>query len=97
MTTLDKKAEAAEINPEDIKEAFERLFAEPKGKGVRRFPHSGVRHVKLAGDAELIEQNPHKRSRWAELAQSGHQVAWVLRDGQYLARVIDGEVEMLDQ
>jgi hypothetical protein len=44
----------------------------------------------------LVEQNPKKRSEWAELAQAGRRVAWVLRDGRYLARVVDGEVTMLD-
>ncbi|MCA1629207.1 MAG: hypothetical protein LC774_02335 [Acidobacteria bacterium] len=64
-------------------------------KGVRRFPHSGVRHVALPGGAELIEQNPQKSSDWAKLARDGHKVAWAMRDGEYLARVVDGEVEML--
>ena len=95
MATQRKKAENRELSPEVIKAAFERLFA-PGGKGVRRFPHSGLRHVRLAGGAELIEQNPEKHSRWAELARSGHRVAWVMRDGAYLARVIDGEVELLE-
>jgi hypothetical protein len=44
----------------------------------------------------LIEQNPKKRSEWALLAGDGHSVAWVMRDGEYLARVVDGEVVMLD-
>ena len=74
--------------------AFEKLFG--GGRGVRRFARSGLRHVELGQGAVLVEQNPQKRSEWAELARSGHRVAWVLRDGEYLARVVDGEVEMLD-
>lgn len=74
--------------------AFEKLFG--GGRGVKRFSRSGVRYVELGGDAVLIEQNPAKRSEWAELARQGRRVAWLLRDGEYLARVVDGEVVMLD-
>ena len=74
--------------------AFEKLFG--GGRGVRRFARSGLRYVDLSGGAVLVEQNPQKRSEWAELARSGRRVAWVLRDGEYLARVVDGDVSMLD-
>jgi hypothetical protein len=74
--------------------AFEKLFG--GGRGVRRFSRSGLRYVALAGDAVLVEQNPKKSSEWAELARAGRRVAWVLRDGEYLARVVDGEVTFLD-
>ena len=73
--------------------AFEKLFA--GGRGVRRFRQSGLRHVELPHDCVLIEQNPKKSSEWAELARSGRRVAWVMRDGRYLARVVDGEVTFL--
>lgn len=74
--------------------AYEKLFG--GGRGVSRFARSGLRYVKLAGGAMLVEQNPQKRSEWAEMARSGHRIAWVLRDGEYLARVVDDEVVMLD-
>ena len=74
--------------------AFEKLFG--GGRGVKRFSRSGVRYVELGGDTLLIEQNPNKRSEWAELARRGRRVAWLLRDGEYLARVVDGEVVMLE-
>jgi hypothetical protein len=70
--------------------AFEKLFS--GGRGVRRFRQSGLRHVELPHDCVLVEQNPKKSSEWAELARSGRRVAWVMRDGRYLARVVDGEV-----
>jgi hypothetical protein len=73
--------------------AFEKLFA--GGRGVRRFRQSGLRHVELPHDCVLIEQNPKKSSEWAELARAGRRVAWVMRDGRYLARVVDGEVTLL--
>jgi hypothetical protein len=73
--------------------AFEKLFS--GGRGVRRFRNSGLRHVELPHGATLIEQNPKKSSEWAELARAGRRVAWVMRDGAYLARVVDGEVTFL--
>lgn len=75
--------------------AFEKLFA--GGRGVRRFRQSGLRHVELPHDCVLIEQNPKKSSEWAKLARAGRRVAWVMRDGRYLARVVDGEVTLLRQ
>jgi hypothetical protein len=92
-----KKAEAHE--PDDasagvVVVANEKLFG--GGRGVQRFQRSGLRYVKLDGGAILVEQNPHKSSEWAKLAQAGHRVAWLMRDGEYLARVVDGEVTMLD-
>lgn len=74
--------------------AFEKLFG--GGRGVRRFARSRLRYVELEGGAVLVEQNPNKRSEWAEAARAGRRVAWVLRDGEYLARVIDGEFVALD-
>lgn len=92
MTAKGEK-KTGDITPERIEAAYEKLFG--GGRGVRRFAHSGLRYVALPGDAVLVEQNPEKQSEWAELAQKGHHVAWVLRDGDYLARVVDGKVEML--
>lgn len=77
-----------------ILEAFERLFAD--AKGVKRYRRSGLRYVDLGGDAVLVEQNPKKTSEWAKAARDGRRVAWVLRDGEYLARVVDGEVSVFD-
>ncbi len=92
-------AESDRAEPEEVPTAgvilvaFEKLFA--GGRGVRRFRQSGLRHVELPHDCVLIEQNPKKSSEWAELARSGRRVAWVMRDGRYLARVVDGEVTFL--
>lgn len=83
-----------ELTPGVILVAFEKLFG--GGRGIKRFARSRLRYVELAGGAILIEQNPQKQSEWAQLARAGHRVAWVLRDGEYLARVVDGEVVMLD-
>ena len=83
-----------DLTPGRILVAYEKLFG--GGRGVQKFARSGLRYVKLAGGALLIEQNPKKASEWAELARQGRRVAWVMRDGEYLARVVDGEVVMLD-
>ena len=85
--------EDQELSAGRIQVAFEKLFG--GGRGVKRFARSGLRYVSLPEGAILVEQNPKKRSEWAELADKGHQVAWVMRDGEYLARVVDGEVVML--
>jgi hypothetical protein len=53
--------------------------------------------VELPGELLLVEQNPEKDSHWAKQARKGHKIAWVMQDGDYLARVIDGTVEILHQ
>ncbi len=75
--------------------AFEKLFG--GGRGVRKFPRSGLRYVEMDAGARLIEQNPQKKTEWAALARDGQRVAWLMRDGAYLARVVDGEVVMLEE
>ena len=94
MTTEKTTAGGDAPAPGVILVAFEKLFG--GGRGVRRFRHSGLRYVELEGGAVLVEQNPKKRSEWAALAREGRRVAWVLRDGEYLARVVDGAIEVLD-
>lgn len=88
-----KPSEAKSLSAGVIQVAFEKLFG--GGRGVQTFGRSGLRYVKLPGGAILIEQNPKKKSKWAQLTSNGHNVAWALRDGKYLARVIDGEVNWL--
>jgi len=85
---------ARDLTPGRILVAFEKLFG--GGRGVQKFPRSGLRYVRLGGGALLIEQNPKKKSEWGTLARAGRRVAWVMREGTYLARVVDGEVVMLD-
>jgi hypothetical protein len=90
----EKEADLDELSAGRILVAFEKLFG--GGRGVKKFSRSGLRYTELAGGAVMVEQNPKKRSEWAELSNQGHRVAWVMRDGEYLARVVDGEVTMLD-
>jgi hypothetical protein len=89
-----KKSAEPEFTPGVIQVAFEKLFG--GGRGVKKFARSGLRYVELPDGAILVEQNPRKTSKWANLSREGHRVAWVLRDGEYLARVVDGEVSLLD-
>jgi hypothetical protein len=95
QTNVEKEMpEDNKLNAGHILVAFEKLFG--GGRGVKKFSRSGLRHVNLTDGAILVEQNPNKSSEWAGLAKKGHRVAWVMRDGEYLARVVDGEVVMLN-
>jgi hypothetical protein len=94
MAEQESDAAADIPTPGHILVGYEKLFG--GGRGVRRFSRSGLRYVELEHDTTLIEQNPKKTSEWAKLARRGHRVAWLMRDGAYLARVVDGEVVMLD-
>ena len=88
-----EKQETDELDAGVILVAFEKLFS--GGRGVKKYARSGLRYLPLPKDAVLVEQNPKKQSEWAEAARQGKRIAWVLRDGEYLARVVDGEVVML--
>lgn len=62
---------------------------------VRRTPKRDLRQVDFVFDGENIrglEQNPATKSRWAEMARSGKKVMQFLRDGQYVANVVNGKV-----
>jgi hypothetical protein len=93
--TQQMKEHDDELTPGRILVAYEKLFG--GGRGVKKFARSGLRYVELPDEAVLIEQNPKKSSEWARLAKEGHRIAWVMRNGAYLARVIDGEVTMLSE
>lgn len=56
---------------------------------IKRTSKSKVRLVERGGYT-YIEQNPHKESSWAKLAQEGHQIIWVMQGRRYLAQVKDG-------
>jgi hypothetical protein len=95
MSQSAKEAKADQgLNSGVILVAYEKLFG--GGRGVKRFPRSGLKYVDLGDGAILVEQNPKKNSRWARLAREGHRIAWVLKYGEYLARVVDGKLTMLE-
>ncbi len=57
---------------------------------IKKTSKSKVRLVEYDG-LTYIEQNPHKSSQWGKEAQEGHQIMWVMRGRQYLARIRDGK------
>lgn len=79
---------------EEILAAYEKLFGNSQDD-IHRFKPSGVRYVDLPDDLILVEQNPDKDSHWAKQARKGRKIAWVMKDGEYLARVVDDKVDLL--
>lgn len=62
---------------------------------VRRTPKRGLRQVDFVFEGKEIrglEQNPHTKSRWAQLARSGKKVMQFLSGGRYMGVVVDGKV-----
>ncbi len=57
---------------------------------IKQTSKSKVRLVERGGYT-YIEQNPYKDSKWAKLAQEGHQIMWVMQGRRYLAQVKDGK------
>ncbi|MHA1730746.1 MAG: hypothetical protein ACTSU5_02330 [Promethearchaeota archaeon] len=75
-------------------------FVEIDGKRffVHYFKHKAVKFVdvKLNGTKfRFIEQNRRKASKYGKMAKEGHKILWVLREGEYHARMIDGEFELM--
>jgi hypothetical protein len=68
-----------------------------EGYPVRQIPKSRLRQVDFVFDGNKIrglEQNTGTNSRWAKLARSGKNVMQFLRDGRYVANVVDGKVTL---
>lgn len=62
---------------------------------VRRTAKRGLRQLDFTFEGTNLrglEQNPDTKSRWAEMARSGSKAMQFLRDGQYVANVVDGKV-----
>jgi hypothetical protein len=62
---------------------------------VKKTSRSKLREVEFECDGEKLrglEQNPDTRSNWAKLAREGKKVMQFLRDGKYVANVVDGKV-----
>ncbi|MHA2143525.1 MAG: hypothetical protein ACXADC_17770 [Candidatus Thorarchaeota archaeon] len=57
---------------------------------IKQTSKSKVKLVERGGYT-YIEQNPHKDSKWAKLAQEGHQIMWVMQGRRYLAQIKDGK------
>lgn len=66
---------------------------------VLRTHKRGLPQVDFVVDGNPIrglEQNPDTRSRWAQLARSGKKVMQFLRDGRYVAVVVDGKAKFYE-
>lgn len=64
---------------------------------VRRTAKRGLRQVDFVFDGNEIrglEQNPQTKSRWVQMARSGKKVMQFLREGRYVANVVDGKVNL---
>jgi hypothetical protein len=62
---------------------------------VRRTPKRGLRQVDFTFEGNEIrglEQNPQTKSQWAQMARAGKKVMQFLREGRYVANVVDGKV-----
>jgi hypothetical protein len=62
---------------------------------VRKTSHSKLREVDFECEGQKLrglEQNPNTTSNWAKLARQGKKVMQFLRDGKYVANVVDGKV-----
>ena len=84
-----------EVWRQALVENAESIQLGPERYPVRRTPKKGLRQVDFVLDGSEIrglEQNPDTKSRWAQLARSGKRVMQFLREGRYLANVVDGKV-----
>jgi len=64
---------------------------------VRSTPKRGLRQVDFVFEGKEIrglEQNPQTKFRWAQMARSGKKVMQFLREGRYVANVVDGKVTL---
>lgn len=63
---------------------------------VRSMAQGAVRGLDI-GNYRFITQNPNKGSRWAKMAQAGHQITWLIHQpsNKWIARIVDGKVELL--
>lgn len=62
---------------------------------VRRTAKRGLRQVDFVFKGEELrglEQNPDTQSEWAKMARSGRKVMQFLKQGRYVANVVEGKV-----
>jgi hypothetical protein len=62
---------------------------------VKRTSRQRFRQVDFTFEGQELrglEHNPATRSRWTQLAREGKKVMQLLRNGRYVAVVVDGEV-----
>jgi hypothetical protein len=94
MSSLEEEIDSIEEIASKIYDAiFDGLDAVELEGEVHEIKQTSKSKVKLVqkDGFTYIEQNPHKSSRWAKLAQKGQQIMWVMRGRQYLAQIKDGK------
>jgi|SRR5579872_2159295 len=67
---------------------------------VQKTSRSKLREVDFECEGERLrglEQNQSTRSNWAKLAREGKKVMQFLRDGKYVANVVDGKARFYGQ
>lgn len=57
---------------------------------VKKYKSSGVHFVDIK-PYRFLEQNPKKPSEYGKMAKQGHKVMWVMKNGSYFARWVDGQ------
>lgn len=70
---------------------------EDKKFRVRKTTRSRLREVDFQFEGQELrglEQNPKTASRWARLAREGKIVMQFLEQGQYIAVIVDGKVQI---
>jgi hypothetical protein len=87
---IEEIEEVARLVYETIFQNMPSVEIDGKEHQIKKSSKSKVRLVEYEG-LTYIEQNPHKSSQWAKEAQEGHQIMWVMRGRQYLARIRDGK------
>jgi hypothetical protein len=87
---IDKIADIAGKIYDAIFEGLDAVEIEGESCLINQTSRSKVRFLERDGYT-FIEQNPHKDSRWAKLAQEGHQIMWVMQGRKYLAQIKDGK------
>ena len=93
---------------EVLVEVYKQLFSDNAHVvkiGTHRYPIQRSRkgHLRQVDflfdghDMRGIEQNPTANNRWAALVRSGNNVAQFLRNGRYIASVVDGKLTRFSQ
>ena len=66
---------------------------------IRYFRQKAIKYVDVPLEGisyRFVEQNPHKKSKWAKMARDGAKILWVFKADDYFARMVNGKFEHLD-
>jgi hypothetical protein len=97
MMNLSLEQTLIEVWRQALVEDSKSVVLGPERYPVRRTPKRGLRQVDFVFDGNEVrglEQNPHNKSQWAQLARSGKKVMQFLSECRYVANVVDGKVKL---